>query len=105
MKKSQSMPSAAAAVVLGRAENIVRSVEELRRKIDEDARACGRNPKTVSHPAKQKSCPTTTANNTSSAEEDDRSSPPMASGLRIGTPTTSVLPVSTSITINQFPGY
>lgn len=49
-KKRQCVPSATADVVLGRAQNTVPSVEELRRKTDEDARACGRITRTVRYP-------------------------------------------------------
>ena len=42
MKKTKLVPATTANVLLGRGENPVRSVEELNKKTEEDARACGR---------------------------------------------------------------
>lgn len=95
-KITQSMPSAAANVVLGRAENAVQSVDERRRKTDEDAQTCGRITRTVTHPATRKSCPTATALITANVEHDDNNSPPMSSAVPNAPPNTS------GITINHW---
>lgn len=78
MKKTQSMNSAAVAVVLGLAENTVPNVKEMCRKTEEDERACGRITRTVSNPAKRKSCPTTTAYFSASADPEENNSPHMS---------------------------
>lgn len=90
MKKTKGMPPATLDVVLGKASNTVRSVEELNRKTEEDARACGRITRTVSKPASQKSCPTTGAS-TIQGDQNDTMSPPEAHVLPCTSPT--VLPV------------
>lgn len=59
-KKGQNWPTATADVVVGRTKNPVLDVEELRRKREEDAAACGRVIKTISNAGKQTCCPTTT---------------------------------------------
>lgn len=92
-QKRQSIPSATADVVLGRAQNTVQSVEELRRKTDEDARACGRITRTVLHPGTRKLCPTTPALISGSVEEDDNSSPLVSSAVPSAAPNTSELPI------------
>lgn len=60
-KTTKPMPQASVDVVLGRSENPVPNVDELRRKIEEDAKACGRITRTVSNPGTQKLCPNTTS--------------------------------------------
>jgi len=93
-KNRQCLPSATADVVLGRAQNTVPSVEELRRKIDEDAQACGRITRTVRHLATRKLCPTTCATIAGSVRQNDHNSPPVSSAVPSGTPTTSVFAIS-----------
>lgn len=59
MKKTKPMPAVAIDVLLGRGKNPVANVEEMKKKIEEDARVCGRIPRSVINPATQKSWPTT----------------------------------------------
>ena len=58
--KSKPMPAAIVDAVLGGAQNPVPDVEELRRKNEDDARACGRLTRTVSNPGTPEVYPTTT---------------------------------------------
>lgn len=58
MKKTKPMPPATVDVLLGRKENPVRSVEEMNKKMDEDARLSGRIRRTIMNPASRKTCPT-----------------------------------------------
>lgn len=81
LKKTKTMPIAAADVVLGRAEKTVQSVEEQNRKTEEDARACGRVARTISSPALRKTCPTTRTLLAAGDEEIHNSSPPMSSAV------------------------
>lgn len=60
LKKTQPIGAASVAVVLGRAHNAIPDVQELRRKTEEDALACGRVTRTVSNPGKATERPTTT---------------------------------------------
>lgn len=52
LEKTKSMPAAAVDVILGRAETPIKSVKELSRKMEEDARACGRTPRKITCPEK-----------------------------------------------------
>lgn len=54
--KKECMPSAIVDAILGRAQNIVQSVEELRRKTDEDTQACARITRIVQYPSTRKLC-------------------------------------------------
>lgn len=69
-KKGKSIRTGTVDVMLGRSKNPVQDPEELRRKIIEDAVACGRVVKTISNPAKRQTCPTM-ATRDSSAEKID----------------------------------
>ena len=75
MKKTKPVPATTVNVLLGRGENPVRSVEELNKKTEKDAKACGRTPRTVLNPETPKSCPTTVSIS-SDGEETGRKSPP-----------------------------
>lgn len=98
MKKTKSMPAATVDVVLGRAENPIRSVEELSRKTEEDARACGRVTRTVTNPATRKSCPTTIEN--PPLGEDDDMCQPMPCAAPTSSPITSLGELSGGMTLN-----
>lgn len=74
MKKTKPMPAATVDVLLGRAENVVRSVEEMNRKTEEDARACGRITRTVLNPGTRNFCPTA-ASNFQDGEKNHNKSP------------------------------
>jgi hypothetical protein len=100
MKKTRGLPPATVAVVLGRAENPVRSVKELARKTEEDARACGRIIWKVLHPATRKACPTREGD-TEVGEDNDHVSPSTASVLPQTSPVTSAVEVSGGITLNH----
>jgi hypothetical protein len=57
-KKVNSLQTGAAQVVLGLTKSPVPNPEELRRKREQDALACGRVVKIVTKPSKRQSCPT-----------------------------------------------
>lgn len=69
MKITAVLPPTSADVVLGRAEKLGLDVEELQKKTEEDAAACGRVVKKVLHPATRKSCSTTRITMTSDGPE------------------------------------
>jgi hypothetical protein len=54
------MPEATVNVIRGRSDNVVPNVEEMRRKLAEDAKACGRVIKTVSTLGSNKAGPNPT---------------------------------------------
>lgn len=82
-KSSKSMPVATVNVLLGRGKNPVPSVEELRKKNEEDAAACGRTVRKVIHPATRKTCPTTTSIGTNQTKIDEGRTPIASEGTRI----------------------
>ena len=60
-KKTKPMPHHTVDVIRGRSENPVPNVEDLRRKIEEDAKACGRMVRTVSNAGSRKLGPDPTS--------------------------------------------
>lgn len=80
-KKSQTIGAASVAVVLGMAQKAVPDVQELRRKTEEDALACGRVTRTVSNPGKVPLCRTTTST-VQTGEENLESTPVLPSSVR-----------------------
>jgi hypothetical protein len=56
-QKTKSLPAATVNVVLGRGKNPVPDVEEMRKKSEEDAAACGRVMRKIIIPATRKTCP------------------------------------------------
>ena len=92
-KKAQPIGSASVAVVLGMAHNAVPDVQELRRKTEEDALACGRVPRSVSNPGKVTECPTITSH-VQSGEEEFEPTPVMPSSVGGRSETTPPVPES-----------
>lgn len=99
LKRTKTMPAAAVDVVLGQAENPVRSVEELSRKIEEDARACGRITRKISHPATRTACPTTASDPQGGEANDDRFQP-INLNMPQKSPYTSAIEVSGGMSVN-----
>lgn len=100
MKKTKPVPATTVNVLLGRGENPVRSVEELNKKTEEDARACGRTPRTVLNPDTPKSCPTTVSIS-SDGEETGRKSPPAPLQVPYTSPNILPVDVATGKTLNS----
>ena len=99
-KKTIPMPAAAVDVVLERAQNPVPDVEELRRKNEEDARACGRVMRTVSNPGTQKLCPMSTASARNENDNDDMR-PPVPSKVPSSLAKISTAPVPRGMRLNK----
>lgn len=59
-QKLKSLPAATVNAVLGRGKNPVPDVEEMRKKTEEDAAACGRVMRKINLRATRKTCPTPT---------------------------------------------
>ena len=60
-KKTKPMTQATVHVILGRSENVIPNVEDLCRKTEEDAKACGRIVRTVSNAGSRKLAPNPTS--------------------------------------------
>ena len=101
MKKTKPVPATTINVLLGRGDNPVRSVEELNKKTEEDARACGRIPKNVLNPDALKSCPTTTSISSDGVEIGRKSPPAMPLQVPSASPNLLPVDVATGKTLNH----
>lgn len=99
MKKTKPMPAATVDVLVGRRDNPIRSVEEQIKKNEEDARACGRIPRTILNPANRKSCPTT-ASLSWDGEQTGRNSAAAALQVPCSSPNTLPVEVLSGRTVN-----
>ena len=99
-QKAKPMCKSTLDVVRGRSHNPIPDVEELRKKNEEDAKACGRTVRTVSNPGTHKLSEVTT---TSAAKEKDKEvvTPVLATEFPSPLPKTSTNPGSAGMGLNS----
>lgn len=99
-QKAKPMCKSTLDVVRGRSQNPIPDVEELRKKNEEDARACGRTVRTVSNPRTHKLSEVTTTT-AGKEKEKEAVTPVMATEFPSPLPKTSTNPGSAGMTSNS----
>lgn len=99
-QKAKPMCKSTLDVVNGRSQNPIPDVEELRKKNEEDAKACGRIVRTVSNPGTHKLSRVTTTT-AAKEKEPEAVTPVWATEFPSPLPKTSTHPISSGMRLNK----